>query len=134
MSDATTPPKPNPPSSVRLDKWLWSVRAFKTRSLATAACRNGHVRVDGAAAKPSREVRANDRVQIKLAGLTRDLRLVAPLERRVSAKAAEAYVEDLTSSKEYERFRERQRQTAYARDRGLGRPTKRDRRKLEEIQ
>ena len=113
--------------STRVDRWLWAVRLFKTRSLATAACQGGHVRVNGAPAKPSTKVRVGDRVEARAGGDDRVLDVVAVIEKRVSAPLAADCVVDLTPPKPDAEWVA----PPLVRDRGAGRPTKRDRREID---
>ncbi len=121
----------NTPASVRLDKWLWAVRVFKTRSLATAACRDGRVTIAGQPAKASRDVKIHDLIQARTGGVTRTLKVLALLEQRVSAQAAREFMEDLTPPSEYEKRKDPVLQPLFFRPRGAGRPTKKDRRALD---
>ena len=122
--------------AVRLDVWLWCVRIFKTRSLAAQACRKGRVTIRDHAAKASRLVRIGDEVLVKRRFLTLHLRVVGLLTRRIGAKVVPDFCEDLTSEEEVEAARERTRAIAKApqRDDGRGRPTKKDRREMEEME
>lgn len=115
---------------VRVDVWLWSVRAFKSRSQATAACRAGHVRLGSASAKPSALVRVGDRVTVTGGPWPRVLVVAQLLRKRVGAPLAEAAYRDESPP----RPAPQERPAAVAvRDRGAGRPTKRDRRRLDEF-
>jgi ribosome-associated heat shock protein Hsp15 len=118
---------------MRIDKWLWAVRIFKTRSLASAACRNGHVEVAGQKVKPSREVKANDLIQAKTGDITRTIKVLGVLDRRVGAAAVKEFAEDQTPLSELEKPRERVIQPLFFRPKGMGRPTKKDRRDLEKL-
>lgn len=120
-------------AEVRIDKWLWCVRAFKTRSAAAEACRDGAVTVNGNDAKPGRDVRSGDIVTIRSHGLTRTLRAEAPPRTRVAAKELPALMTDLTPPEEYERARQAQLDIFAPRTRGAGRPTKRDRRETDRL-
>jgi len=122
---------PEPLSSVRVDKWLWAVRLYKTRTAAADACRGGHVRVDDQPVKPARDLRAGDVLQVRLADITRTVRVLAPLEHRVGAPLVPTYLQDLTPPEEYERRKRNQEAGGIQRDPGAGRPTKKDRRLLE---
>ena len=113
--------------STRVDRWLWAVRLFKTRSLATAACQGGHVRVNGAPAKPSTKVRAGDRVEARAGDDDRVLDVVTVIEKRVSAPLAAECVVDRTPPKPDAEWVA----PPLVRDRGAGRPTKRDRREID---
>ncbi len=125
---------PSPPAGVRLDKWLWAVRLYKTRGDATEACRRGKVTQNGQDAKPSRTIRAGEMFHIKYPWLTRQVRVLAVLERRVGAKLVAGYLEDLTAPEDLERARrlraENRRATPVVPP-GAGRPTKAQRRALE---
>ena len=118
---------------VRIDKWLWCVRAFKTRADAAEACRNGAVTVNGNEAKPGRDVRPGDTITVRHAGLTRTLEVVSLPRSRVAAKELPALVVDRTPAEEYERAREAREEIVAPRERGAGRPTKRDRRETERL-
>lgn len=123
----------NTPTSVRIDKWLWAVRAFKTRSLATAACREGRVTIAGQPVKASREVRIDDLIEAKTGDFTRTLKVLGLLEQRVGAQAAREFMEDLTPPSEFERRKDPALQPLFYRPKGAGRPTKKDRRTLGKI-
>jgi ribosome-associated heat shock protein Hsp15 len=119
----------NGESPVRIDAWLWAVRQFKTRSAATAACRAGHVRVNGERAKAAQQVRPGDEVRVRIEGFDRMLIVRQTLVKRVSAALATTALEDRTPPPP-------PRETVAlvaARDRGAGRPTKRERRDLERL-
>lgn len=114
--------------AVRLDVWLWSVRLYKTRSVATDAVRGGHVRLNGDPAKPAHAVKPGDRVTVKQPGWVREFEVVELLSKRVGAPiAAKAYVD---------RSPERPAHLSVPmgrRDPGAGRPTKRDRRQIDRL-
>ena len=118
------------PDSIRVDKWLWAARVFKTRSLASTACDGGKVDVNDEAAKPARKVRAGDLIRVSLPrGHRRILKVAAIGERRGSAEAAKALFEDLTPP---EPPRPRQAPPP-RREPGSGRPTKRERREIDRL-
>jgi len=117
----------------RLDKWLWAVRAFRTRSLATDACRAGSVAVNDLAAKPGRDVHAGETVTVRLGLMTRTLRVVAVPRSRVGPKLVADYCTDLTPPEERAKAAEKSVQQVLAREKGSGRPTKRDRRLLDRL-
>lgn len=120
-------PAPAVLDSTRVDRWLWAVRLYKTRSEATDACRGGHVRVNGVSAKPATTVRVGDRVEATVHGFERILEVVAIVEKRVGAPAAAACVIDHSPPRP-----PRDEEPAFfVRDAGAGRPTKRDRRRLD---
>ena len=114
----------------RLDKWLWSVRVFKTRPDATAACRAGKVLIGELEAKPGRDIHVGETVTVRVGVITRTLKVLALPKSRVGAKLLAAYVEDLTPAAEYERARQAGIEHMLARERGQGRPTKKDRRDI----
>ena len=121
------------PKSVRIDKYLWAVRVFKTRTLATEACRKGKVSMDDMPAKPSRTVTMGDVIQVKKLPVIYSYRVKDPIEKRVGAKIVEDYVEDVTPQEELHKL-EMQDDFFVKRDRGAGRPTKKERRLLDDIQ
>lgn len=113
--------------ATRVDRWLWAVRLCKNRSAATTACRGGHVRVNGAAAKPATPVRVGDRVEAVLHDRVRMLEVVRVIDKRVGAAvAAECLVDHSPPLPPTERA-----EPIFAREPGAGRPTKRDRRQLD---
>ncbi len=115
--------------SGRVDSWLWAVRAFKTRSAATAASKAGHISVNDERAKPAQTVRVGDVVRVRLDGDERILQVARLIAKRVGAPvAAECYI-DLTPPKPPKE----ERVLTVVRDRGAGRPTKRDRRVIERL-
>lgn len=118
---------------VRLDRWLWAVRLFKTRSLAVEGCRSGHVKIEGEPVKPSRPVREGEVITVQQGAIRRVVRVIGLLEKRVGAKLAPDFVEDLTPPEEYEKLKETLAQRILKRDRGEGRPTKKDRRQIEKL-
>jgi ribosome-associated heat shock protein Hsp15 len=116
---------------VRIDKWLWAVRVFKTRSLATDACRNGRVTINGQPVKPSREARVAETIVVQKDEMTRTFKVLGLLEQRVGAKVAKEFVEDLTPPSEFQKKREPNFLPPVYRPKGAGRPTKKDRRALD---
>jgi len=116
---------------VRIDKWLWSVRVFKTRNQATVACRTGKVRIGDSPVKPSREVRAGEVITISLEAMKRTVKVLENPEHRIGAKLVEQFMEDLTPKEEFEKLKMRKDAGFGYRLRGLGRPTKKERREIE---
>jgi ribosome-associated heat shock protein Hsp15 len=114
--------------STRVDRWLWATRLFKTRSEATAACKAGHVRVNDTPAKPAAVVRVGDRLAVRAHGRDRDLEVVAIIDKRVGAPLAQACLVDHTPPPAAV-----PEDAQFVRDRGSGRPTKRDRRDLDRL-
>lgn len=120
------------PQSVRIDKYLWAVRIFKTRTIATDACRKGRVTMSDAPAKPSRMVTTGDIIQVRRAPVTHSYRVLDPIEKRVGAKIVHNYVEDITPEEEIKKLKQ-QDDFFVRRDRGAGRPTKKERRLLDNL-
>jgi len=117
---------------VRIDKWLWMVRLFKTRTLATDACNAGKVKINAVNCKPSREIKKNEKMQIRIGILLKTVEVLAFPKSRISAKLVPDYYTDLTPEEEYERVKNSASSSEW-REHGVGRPTKRDRRQLEYI-
>lgn len=112
--------------STRVDKWVWAIRLFKTRADATEACRGGHVKVNGKAAKPATPVATGDRVDVRVHGADRNVEVVRVIDKRVGAPvAATCFVDHTPPAPAVERTR------VATRERGAGRPTKRERRELD---
>ena len=118
-------------SAERLDQWLWAVRIFKTRSLAAEACRVGRVTVAGLPAKPARTVRIADPIGVREGEVTRIFKVIAVPQSRVGAKLVLQYCEELTPPAELEKLRLSRQKDSLGRQQGLGRPTKRERRRIE---
>jgi ribosome-associated heat shock protein Hsp15 len=118
---------------VRIDKWLWCVRIFKTRSQATIACKSGKVKVNDSNCKPSHEVKSGEIISISLSALQKTIKVKELLTGRVSAKLVEDYLEDLTPKEEYEKQKIKRETGFEYRQRGIGRPTKRERREIENL-
>jgi ribosome-associated heat shock protein Hsp15 len=118
---------------LRIDKWLWAVRIYKTRTLAGDSCRAGKVKIDGIAVKPSRSVKTGDVLVVSIGPLTRTLKVKTLIHNRASAKLVPDSLEDLTPVEEYERIKFMHEMNAEKRDRGIGRPTKKDRRFIDRL-
>lgn len=117
------------PTSVRVDSWIWAVRLVKTRSLAGTECRAGHVSVNGEKAKPAQAVRPGDEVRVRTAGTERIVEVRRVLVKRVSAAvAAECYLDNTPPPPPREEI-----VLVATRERGAGRPTKRDRREIDRL-
>lgn len=119
---------PEETSAVRIDVWLWSIRIYKTRSDATAACKGGHVRVNGNVVKPSSRTRIGDNVRVRIRGFDRILIVKGLVKKRVGAPVAQTCYEDITP----------ERPRIYIppvgrRETGAGRPTKKERRELDRL-
>ena len=119
--------------TIRIDKFLWSVRVFKTRSIASEECKKGRIIINNVQVKPSRIVVKSEIVIVKKPPVIFTYRIIEPIENRVSAKLVEQYVEDLTSEEEKSKLNIRQSVSAGYRDKGTGRPTKKERRLIDKI-
>ncbi len=118
---------------VRIDKWLWAVRIFKTRSRAADACKKGRVMIEGDTVKPARNIRVGDIIQIKKAPITFSFEVLELAEKRMGAKLVDGFMKNVTPPEEYE-ILELNRISGYVeRQRGTGRPTKKERRDLDQF-
>ena len=116
----------------RIDKYLWAIRLFKTRSMAITAIGGGKVKFEGVNVKPAKDVKIGETYTVQQEHVLRTIKVVALLERRVSAKEVSAFVEDLTPAEAYNNV-DRMKNTRFVfRPRGIGRPTKKDRRDIDE--
>jgi len=118
--------------SVRIDKFLWAVRVYKTRTLATEACKKGRVTMDDAPVKASRMVSAGDVIEVKKMPVLYSYRVKDPIEKRVGAKIVDQFVDNITPEEEIQKL-DMQDDFFVKRDRGAGRPTKKERRLLDDI-
>lgn len=116
--------------TVRIDKWLWMVRLFKTRSMATEACNAGKVKMDGNNLKPSKNIKENEVYVVRIGQLEKTVQVLGSPKSRVGAPLVPQFYTDLTPPEEYERVKMLSMRFEH-RDRGEGRPTKRDRRQIE---
>ncbi len=123
----------NEENIVRMDKWLWAARLFKTRSLAADAIKGGKVKVDGNPIKPSREVKVGEVIQVQIGQLHKEVEVKAVAKNRVPPKQVPEVYNDLTPKEEYERIEFMNAYKTEWRDRGTGRPTKKERRLIEKM-
>ncbi len=119
--------------SVRLDKYLWAIRVFKTRSEATDACNGNKVRLNGVPAKPSKAVKAGDLLEVRKASALFSYKVLALTESRMGAALVPQYADNLTPESELEKLHAPRETIMLQRDKGAGRPTKKDRRQLDEL-
>ncbi|WP_053990261.1 RNA-binding S4 domain-containing protein [Mangrovimonas sp. TPBH4] len=117
---------------MRIDKYLWCVRYYKTRSIATDACKKGHVKINEQVAKPSREVFISDTIELRKDQINYKIRVNDVPPNRVGAKLVDIYRTDLTPKEEFEAKELLKYSQDYYRKKGTGRPTKKDRRDLED--
>lgn len=120
-------------SEARIDKWLWAARIYKTRTLASDACKNGRITINGALAKPSRTVKVGDQVGVKKSPITYSFRVLQTIEKRVGAKLLSEVFENVTPPEQYELLEMNRISGFVDRARGTGRPTKKDRRALDDF-
>jgi ribosome-associated heat shock protein Hsp15 len=120
-------------ATLRIDKWLWEVRLFKSRSLATNACKAGKVKMDGSNVKASKEIKEGDVIVVSLNPLFKTVRVKQFPKSRVSAKLVPDFMEDLTLQSEYDRVKLIGETNSEYRDRGIGRPTKKQRRVIDQL-
>lgn len=118
---------------VRIDKFLWAIRAFKTRTEAADACKGGKVKVAGVNAKPSRDVKEGEVITVRKGAVTYTYQVLRPTESRVGAKLVPEFALDLTPDSEKEKLRAPVETFFVTRERGAGRPTKKDRREMEKL-
>jgi ribosome-associated heat shock protein Hsp15 len=117
----------------RVDKWLWEVRLFKTRSLATEACKAGKVKIENTSIKPAKEIKPGEIIKVSLNPLFKTVKVKAFPKSRLSAKLVPDYLEDLTPQEEYDRVKIIHETNMENRDPGIGRPTKKQRRLIDKL-
>ena len=121
---------------IRVDRWLWSVRAYKTRTLSTDACKRKWVTVNGTDAKPSREIKTQDIVTFKVGPLEKKVQVLQILEKRISAKLVDQYLKDLTPQSSYQEAEVKKRaiiSSPFGKRARKGRPSKKERREMEDF-
>lgn len=119
---------------MRIDKYLWCIRIFKTRNIATEACKKGHVKVDGSNVKPSKEVYGNELIIVRKNQMNFQIEIIDIPESRVGAKLVQLYRKDKTPKEEFEKLDLLKYSKDYYRKKGVGRPTKKDRRDIDDYQ
>ena len=119
--------------TARIDKYLWAVRVFKTRTEATDACKGNKVKVDGVAVKPSRPVKVGNTIEVRKGSVQYIYKVKALLENRVGARLVPEYAENLTPQSELDKLRAPVETFFLKRDRGAGRPTKKERRQMDSL-
>ena len=120
-------------SEVRIDKWMWATRLFKTRSTASEACKKNRISIGGVLVKPSRMVKAGDVISIRKPPITYLFRVLDVTEKRMGAKFVPQFLENITPPEEYEILELNKISGFVDRAKGLGRPTKKDRRELDDF-
>jgi ribosome-associated heat shock protein Hsp15 len=119
---------------LRIDKYLWSIRAFKTRSISTEACKAGRIKLDGNNLKASHIVKIGEVYTVQKGSDKKIIEVIALLDRRVDAKTAVQFYKDLTPIEDTQTYKSMFHTTNLSRDRGAGRPTKKDRREIDDLQ
>lgn len=117
----------------RIDKWLWAARIFKTRTIAAEACKKGRISINGAQAKPARMIKAGDTIQVRKPPVTYSFKVLQAIEKRVGAKLVPEVMENVTTPDQYELLEMNRISGFIDRARGTGRPTKKDRRDLDDF-
>ena len=117
----------------RIDKWLWAVRIFKTRTIASDACKKGRVLIDNVSVKPSRMIRTGDIVQVRKPPITFSFKVLDLSDKRMGAKLVPQFIENITPPEQYELLELNKISGFVDRQRGTGRPTKKERRDLEQF-
>lgn len=120
-------------SEARIDKWLWAVRIFKTRTIAAEACKKGRISINGSQVKPSRMVKEGEVVQVKKPPITYSFKVLQTIEKRIGAKLVPEVMENVTTPDQYELLEMSRISGFIDRARGTGRPTKKDRRSLDKF-
>jgi ribosome-associated heat shock protein Hsp15 len=118
---------------MRIDKYLWAVRIFKTRSEAADACKGGKIKVNGADAKPSREVKPADTITVRRTPVIYTYKIIALIDKRQPAKNVPLYMENVTPPEELTKLTDAHFTSFIRREQGAGRPTKKDRRDLDDF-
>lgn len=117
----------------RIDKWMWAARIFKTRTIAAEACKKGRISINGSQVKPARMVKPGDVVQVRKPPVTYSFKVLQAIEKRVGAKLVPEIMENVTTSDQYELLEMSKISGFVDRARGTGRPTKKERRDLDEF-
>lgn len=118
---------------MRVDKYLWAIRVFKTRSLASNVCKNNGVTISEKVVKPSREIKVGEIISVKKNNIWYSYKVIATPKNRVGAKLVPDYTEDVTSPEEIEKLNILKARIQLSRSKGLGRPTKKERRDIDEF-
>ena len=120
-------------NTTRIDKWLWVVRIYKTRSIATKACAGGKVKIDGNTVKASRMVRKGDIIQVRKRVIKYEYKVLKIAEKRMGAKLVPDFLEDITPEEELDKLESAHKQPLQTREKGQGRPTKKERRVMDKV-
>ena len=119
--------------TTRIDKWLWAIRIFNTRALASKACAGGKIKIDGTAVKSSRKIKQNDIVQVRKGVVKYLYKVLKIAEKRMGAKLVPDFLEDMTPEEELAKLQSAHKQPIQTREKGQGRPTKKERRLIDKV-
>jgi len=119
--------------SIRIDKYLWSVRIYKTRSIASEECRKGRISISDVQVKPSRTISKNEIIIVRKPPVNFTYRVIDPIENRVAAKLVQQFIEDITPEEEKLKLEFRHTSGTFLREKGTGRPTKKERRLIDKL-
>lgn len=120
-------------AEARIDKWLWASRIFKTRSIASEACKKGRISINGMQVKPARMIKSGEVIQVKKPPVTYSFKVLQAIEKRIGAKLVPEVLENVTTPDQYELLEMSKISGFVDRARGTGRPTKKDRRSINEF-
>ena len=120
-------------NEVRIDKWMWATRIFKTRTIAAEACKKNRIAIEGVSVKPSRMIKVGEVIQVRKPPITFSFKVLALTDRRMGAKLVPEYLENITLPEQYEILEMSKISGFVNRARGMGRPTKKDRRELDQF-
>ena len=120
-------------NTTRIDKWLWAVRIYRTRLLATEACSGGKVKINGLSVKASRKIQSGDQIQVRKGVVKHEYKILKIADKRMSAKMVSNYLNDMTPEKELEKLKIAKTIPNHKREKGKGRPTKKERRSMEKL-
>lgn len=120
-------------AEARIDKWLWASRIFKTRTIASEACKKGRISINGTQVKPARMIKPGEVIQVKKPPITYSFKVLQAIEKRVGAKLVPEIMENVTTPDQYELLEMSKISGFVGRARGTGRPTKKDRRSMEDF-
>jgi ribosome-associated heat shock protein Hsp15 len=118
---------------MRIDKWLWCIRVFKSRTLASEACDGGKVKIEGTSVKPSRNIKPGEIITVQQGYIKKSYRVIELLEKRVSAALVKNFAEDITPQEELDKLKTEKLVSYHSKFKGIGRPTKKDRRLIDKI-
>lgn len=119
--------------NVRIDKYLWCIRVFKSRTLAADACDGGKVKIEGVSVKPSRHIKPGETISIQQGYIKKQYKVISLLEKRVSAQLVKNFAEDITPKEELEKLQTERFVSYHSKYKGVGRPTKKDRRLINKM-